>query len=132
MVQEDCSPHIFKDGTTNGAAWFDGGMQDYNYLYSNCMEITVEQGCCKFSSEEELDGEWDKNKLAMIRFLMQVHQGIMLRMRMAISFLALRLLSKILGKTKNFTSQTHKIKILCLECKKYYSLLRVIQSYFGF
>ena len=78
MVEEDCSPHIFKDGTTNGAAWFvvDGGMQDYNYLYSNCMEITVEQGCCKFSPEEELDGEWDKNKLAMIRFLMQVHQGI--------------------------------------------------------
>ena len=53
-------------------------MQDYNYLYSNCMDVTVELGCCKFQYPEfaHLDVEWDKNKIALIKYLMQVHQGV--------------------------------------------------------
>uniref|UniRef100_A0A671YPD9 Carboxypeptidase Z n=1 Tax=Sparus aurata TaxID=8175 RepID=A0A671YPD9_SPAAU len=65
-------------GIINGALWysFAGGMSDFNYLHTNCLEITVELGCDKFPSEAELYPEWKRNKEALLSFMESVHRGI--------------------------------------------------------
>lgn len=44
-------------------------MQDFNYLHSNCFEVTVSLGCDKFPPEEELFLSWQDNQEAMIAFI---------------------------------------------------------------
>ncbi|XP_055756557.1 carboxypeptidase Z-like isoform X2 [Salvelinus fontinalis] len=69
---------IGQDGIINGAKWysFAGGMQDFNYLHTNCLEVTVELGCDKFPAEEELYRGWQDNKEALLTFMESVHRGI--------------------------------------------------------
>lgn len=45
------------------------GMQDFNYLHTNCFEVTVELGCDKFPPEEELNLSWHENHEALIAFM---------------------------------------------------------------
>ena len=68
----------FRDGITNGAAWYNvnGGMQDYNYMQSNCFEITVEQGCTKFPKGSALESIWNDNKEPMLAYIEEVHKGV--------------------------------------------------------
>ena len=47
-------------------------MQDYNYLESNCFEITLELGCDKFPEGKALPGLWKQNKKSLINFMLQV------------------------------------------------------------
>ncbi|KAB0393977.1 hypothetical protein E2I00_009421 [Balaenoptera physalus] len=64
----------FPDGITNGASWYSlsKGMQDFNYLHTNCFEITLELSCDKFPRQEELQREWLGNREALIQFLEQM------------------------------------------------------------
>ncbi|KAK3607554.1 hypothetical protein CHS0354_011089 [Potamilus streckersoni] len=72
------SGEYFQDGITNGAHWYivSGGMQDWNYVYTNCFEITVELGCTKFPKAEELPNFWQTNKYPLLVYMGQVHKGV--------------------------------------------------------
>ncbi|MEQ2217089.1 hypothetical protein XENOCAPTIV_015591, partial [Xenoophorus captivus] len=52
------------------------GMQDYNYLYGNCLEITMELSCCKHPLASELQKEWDLNKESLLAYMEKVHMGV--------------------------------------------------------
>ena len=73
-----CPGDNFAGGITNGAQWYDvpGGMEDFNYLHSNCFEITMELSCCKYPPRSGLALEWKNNKEAMLQYMEAVHMGV--------------------------------------------------------
>jgi len=38
--------------------FFAGSMQDYNYVWHGCMEITLEMSCCKYPPAIFLESHW--------------------------------------------------------------------------
>ena len=73
-----CKTQSFQDGITNGAEWYKvkGGMQDFNYLFTNCFEITVELSCCKYPKSSNLPIEWRKNVKSLVKFIQATHIGV--------------------------------------------------------
>ena len=90
-----CGTDVFLEGITNGAAWsvtkteeiFSGGvfvlrypvcgsMQDFNYLASNCFDVTLEVGCRNFPPGKELLSIWNDNKRSLIQFIWQVRSAL--------------------------------------------------------
>jgi len=64
----------FSQGITNGAKWYVlyGGMQDWNYLHTHDREITLEVSKQKHPHGGEIETFWEKNRLAMIRFMQEI------------------------------------------------------------
>ena len=74
-----CEPSDnFPGGVTNGAKWYDvpGGMQDFNYVHSNALEVTLELSCCKHPPAPQLAGYWADNKPALLAYMERVHAGV--------------------------------------------------------
>ncbi|XP_029283878.1 carboxypeptidase M-like isoform X2 [Cottoperca gobio] len=68
----------FQDGVTNGYQWYPltGGMQDYNYVWAQCLELTLEISCCKFPPANQLPALWMENRKSLLAFIQQVHLGV--------------------------------------------------------
>jgi len=47
-------------------------MQDWNYLNSNCFEITVEVGCRKYPTDSTLQSYWQANEFSLLVYMTQV------------------------------------------------------------
>jgi len=73
-----CPGDNFQGGITNGAHWYDvpGGMEDFNYLHSNCFEITMELSCCKYPERKGLALEWENNKESLLKYMEATHFGV--------------------------------------------------------
>jgi hypothetical protein len=69
---------FFKDGITNGAEWYTirGSMQDWNYMFTNTLEVTIEVGCEKAVPPARFNQFWNDNKYALLSYIGQTHKGI--------------------------------------------------------
>lgn len=47
-------------------------MQDYNYVWANCFEITLELSCCKYPPASQLRQEWENNRESLITLIEKV------------------------------------------------------------
>jgi hypothetical protein len=50
--------------------------QDYNYLHTNCFEITLELGCVKYPYQKDLLRYWNENRVAIFAFIEEAHRGM--------------------------------------------------------
>ena len=92
----------FPKGITNGAAWKskEGGMKDYMYQNSNCFEIGIHMGCCKFPYAQELEHHWKEHKDPLFFFVFQV-RNITLR-KLNFAFRTVYFMQ--MGEHENFSS----------------------------
>ncbi|MCU0608069.1 MAG: carboxypeptidase regulatory-like domain-containing protein, partial [Candidatus Edwardsbacteria bacterium] len=68
----------FDSGVTNGAAWYviRGGLQDWSYHATSCLDITMEISTTKWPTAGALPGFWSDNRGGMLYFIKQAGWGV--------------------------------------------------------
>lgn len=51
-------------------------MQDYNYVWADCFEITLELSCCKYPMASQLQQEWEYNRESLLTFIEKVKRAL--------------------------------------------------------
>ncbi|HVP13112.1 MAG TPA: M14 family zinc carboxypeptidase [Phycisphaerae bacterium] len=61
----------FYHGITNGADWYaiDGGMQDWDYRYMGCNEVTIEINLTQSPPYSEMPTDWNNNRESMLAYM---------------------------------------------------------------
>nr|XP_023668389.1 carboxypeptidase M-like isoform X2 [Paramormyrops kingsleyae] len=99
----------FQNGITNGYRWYrvSGGMQDYNYIWGQCFEVTLELSCCKYPSEKMLPGLWAENKAALLAYMQQIHLGVKGQVLDANRLPVANALVEVLGRKNQYPFRTN-------------------------
>lgn len=82
-------------------------MQDWNYLNTNCFEVTIELGCVKYPMASELPIYWKNNHRSLLEFIKQVSMCLAF-----VHFIPLSVVHNAL--TFAFFRYTKESKDLCL------------------
>jgi len=83
MANSSCYRSV-EGGMVNGALWNNrnrrgavgGSMKDFSYIFSNCLQISLELSCCKYPVPHFLLREWEHNRESLLGLLEQVHMGV--------------------------------------------------------
>jgi carboxypeptidase D len=69
---------VFSQGIVNGVEWYAvyGGMQDWNYEWLGCNEVTIELSNQKWPNSSALPGFWSDNKDSMLAYMQLAQQGV--------------------------------------------------------
>lgn len=65
---------------------FLGGMQDFNYVNSSCMEITFEVSCCKYPNATDLPKYWKDNRESLLAYIESARWGVKGKFRTLVKF----------------------------------------------
>lgn len=67
----------FSEGITNGYDWYPiyGGMQDWSYIWHQCLELTIELYDTKWPDYSKVDSLWMDNQESLIRYLTLAHSS---------------------------------------------------------
>ena len=68
----------FDQGITNGAAWYviTGSFQDWNYGYTDCIDITCEVSSIKWPAASTLDSYWNQNRESILSYMEYAQKGL--------------------------------------------------------
>lgn len=62
-------------------------MQDWNYLNTNCFEVTIELGCVKYPMAKDLPKYWEQNRRALLQLIHQVITSVSVILNLLITLL---------------------------------------------
>ncbi len=68
----------FNNGIVNGVEWYliYGGMQDWNYVWQGCNDVTLEVSDSKWPNYNQIPGFWNDNRDSMLAYMELCLEGV--------------------------------------------------------